>query len=142
MTAERKRLGILAKERERKKVVWSFWTRPKTEGILWFQNFPARGQRCSEAKHGSTYVFNQREVSMRPVSMTMWNPECSCLPPVLKPPFLITSTKGSSFQWHKSEWARVSARRKDHFLPGRRWMGRSWLCFPSICFGGGLLLFI
>lgn len=59
-------------QRKRERVVWGSWTRPKTEGVLWFQNFAARVQSCSQV-HGSTYVFNQREALMKPVPVLMWD---------------------------------------------------------------------
>ena len=75
------------RQREREIARFGVLEEDPRQEVVWFQNFPARGQRYSQAKHESTYVFRQREALVQPVSMPTWTLNV-LLPPLPQPRLL------------------------------------------------------
>ena len=75
------------RERERENARFGVLEEDPRQEVVWFQNFPARGQRYSQAKHDSTYVFRQGEALVQPVSMPTRTLNV-LLPPIPQPRLL------------------------------------------------------
>lgn len=59
-------------ERERENARFGVLGEDLRQEVVWFQNFPARGQKYSQAKRDSTYVFSWRDALVQPVFMPTW----------------------------------------------------------------------
>lgn len=139
VTGERKRLGILSRERgwfgvlgqdPRQKVCCGSRTfQKRVRGILKYMfplMFSTRGKPwwCHVSAH----------VKRMSSSSSSFTPSPPAVPGHLYQRVHFPVAQGRADGVFSTE--------EDSSLSSRRWLGRSWLRFPSICFGGGLLLFI
>lgn len=141
VTGERKRLGILSRERGWFGVLGQD---PRQKVCCGSRTFQQRVRGI--VKYMFPLMFSTRGKPWWCKSVLMWN-KCPLPPPLLppSPPFPDHFYQRVQFPVTQRRADGVFSTKEGASLSSRwggRWLGRSWLHFPSICFGGGLLLFI